>query len=54
MCELCSGNRVVKSIGSFSVLTNPCPICPPENMEERELRFSSLLAKLDDLDNGQN
>ncbi len=54
MCELCSGNRVVKAIGSYSVITNPCPLCPPETVEERELRFTSLLAKLDGSGNGQD
>ncbi len=54
MCKLCSGNRVVKSIGTYSVLTNPCPLCLPETNDERELRFSTLLAELDCLSNGQD
>jgi len=54
MCELCGGNRVVKAIGSYSVITNPCPLCPPETKDERELRFNALLGKLDGLNNGKD
>ncbi|MGP7817743.1 hypothetical protein ACTXGU_11395 [Niallia sp. 01092] len=46
MCETCGGSRVIHSIDSFSVRTSPCPICPPETVEERNNRLESLYQAL--------